>query len=212
MEQPRPLKNNPEQGVLNGLFYKNPVLVRMVGIGPVVAAAVTLKNGLALCIIMAILFLATGFFSFKFGPLLPDRARTPAYVITSALAVIPAFLICGGLLPGAVTSLGVFGPVMIVNTIIISRTGKYDRTFLNETASDIFGNILGFSAVVIVFSAIREIVSLGSVFDIPLENIKTVKAAALPFAGYIMLGFAAAFLRRLRIYVKEKQEGRWEDE
>ena len=53
----RSLSKTPEHGLLAGIFYKNPVLVRMVGIGPVVAAAVTLKNGLALSIIMTILFL-----------------------------------------------------------------------------------------------------------------------------------------------------------
>lgn len=203
---------DPEQGILKGILYKNPVLIRMIGIGPVVGAAVTLKNGIAICIIMTVLFLATGLCSYGLGYRLPDWAKTPTYVALSAVAVIPAFLICGRLLPGTVAALGVFGPIMIVNSIIISRTGHYGTDSLSETVNDIVGNVIGFSVVVLILSAFRELLSYGTILDIPVENITKIRAMGLPFAGYIMLGFSAAVLRKLRGYVRDKRKERIIDE
>ena len=200
-------KENREKGFLKGLFYKNPVLVRIIGIGPVVAAAYSLKNGIALCVIMLVLFVSTGFFSFFLGSFFSQKTAVPAYVIFSAIMLIPAYLLCNLILPGTVDALGVFAPIMMVNTLIISRSDKYGSfSSLLDAIIDALGNVCGFAVVVLFVSAVREIFAFGTLFDISLGELATVEGLRLPFAGYIILGLTAALLRNIRRRIRDKRE------
>lgn len=198
-----------EQGFMRGFFYKNPVLVRVIGIGPAVAAAYSLQNGTALCIIMLILFISTGVFTFFAGGLLSEKAAVPAEVVFSSLMLIPAFLLCEALLPGTVEALGVFAPLMMVNTLIISRSDSYTgRSSLGEVIKDVLGNAAGFCAVVLFVSAVRELISFGTLFGLSAFGITPVENFRLPFAGYVILGLLAALLRNVRRKVRDNREER----
>ncbi|MBQ6568918.1 MAG: hypothetical protein IJL87_01535 [Clostridia bacterium] len=198
-----------ETGFIKGFFYKNPILVGIIGIGPAVAAAYTLKNGIAICVIMLVLFVATGIFSYFVGDLLPDKLSIPSYVVFSAGMLVPAYMLCEKIVPGAVDALGVFAPLMAVNTMIISRSDSYrDMKSLKETAADTFGNIAGFATTVLIVSAVRELLAFGTLLEHPIAGIKPAENLRLPFAGYIILGIMAAVLRKFRRHIRKKREER----
>ena len=60
--------------------------------------------------------------------------------------------------------------------------------------------------MICLVSALREIASSGTLWDIPLDIDLRLPEAALPYAAFIMLGFMAAFLQWLKSLLARQAE------
>lgn len=184
---------------VKGAFLKNPVLVRAIGIGPIIGAAITLRHGLALSIIMTVLLFGSSLFGFFIGRLIPESFRAPINIILCAVLLIPSFLIAEWILPGGVHSLSVFAPLMMVNSILASYVSNTDGASISARLGDALGNAVGFSAVAMFVAFVRQFCDCGMLFGITIQKSFSVPALNLPFAGFILLGLAAALCKKLRI-------------
>lgn len=197
-----------KKGFWSGFFFKNPILVRVIGISPVVAASLTLKCGLSISIIMAILFLSCSIFAAFWSYLIPDKFHTPVYILISSIMLIPSYFLCNAIYPGIISELGVFAPMLIINTLISQYSDSYSSSDnLKRTAFDTLGNIIGFGFVVITISAFREILSYGTIYDKEISFVEGNEAFTLPFAGFILLGLLAALIRCVREHINFEDAG-----
>lgn len=183
---------------IKGFFLKNPILVRAIGVGPVVGAAITLKHGISLSIIMAVLLFGSSLFGHFLGRMISERYRAPLNIILSAILLIPSYLVADWILPGGVISLSVFAPLMMVNSILASYVSNTSGGRIGEKLTDALGNSFGFAVVTLIVSAIREIIIYGTLFGHTVQNSFEIPAFKLPFVGFIFLGFAAALCKKLR--------------
>lgn len=186
------------QSFIRGLFLKNPVLVRAIGLGPIAAAALTLKMGLALSVIMTVLLFGSGIFGYFLISRFPKWLKAPAHIVLSAALLIPAYLIVDLFFPMTVYSLSVFAPLMVVNSILSSYSGG-NYPYISVMMSDTAGNAIGFAAVALIFSAAREYLTAGTIWDANINHLFEIPALKLPFAGFIMLGLSAAVFKKIRI-------------
>jgi Na+-translocating ferredoxin:NAD+ oxidoreductase RnfE subunit len=191
------------------LFAKNPILVRAIGLGPVISTTLSLKNGVAISLIMVVLTLGGTAFDILLASRIPDRFRLPAHMVLSTALLIPAYLMCNLLMQHSIAALGVFAPLMAVNSILSAIKGskaESRRVFMSES----LGNLAGFVGVVLLLSIVRELLTTGTLWGVQMQNSFRLSGARLPFICFIALGFCAALSKYIRILNKPADSRRTE--
>lgn len=195
---------------LNGAFFKNPVLVGALGLYPVVAAGYNMKNAVELSLLFLFLSLPLNLLFCLVGEMVPVWIRPGLVLTASAVLYLPAAWLTEKLMPGAVTALGMFASLMICNSVILSRAGEYAPTHIGwAVAADAVGGSVGFSLVICLTGAIRELWLKGSLWHTNMGVYGTADAGvSLPFFGFILLGFFAAFVQWANEKRSQKTEKR----
>jgi len=186
----------------------NPVLISGLSLGPVIAISQSLKAGVSLSAAFSIIILPV-LVLFAVVPIKFSKStRIMACCLLSAIFFIPAFWFAQTIFPEVNDKVGVFLPLMVVNPIISSRSADASKGYYPLT-SLINGlkTALGFSVVMCLVSAIREIIGNGTIWDVPIGNLEGNISFLLPFMGFILLGFLAAAARKIsNITIKTKEE------
>ncbi|WP_411675799.1 Rnf-Nqr domain containing protein [Caproicibacter sp.] len=180
---------------LNGLLFRNPVLIGALGMYPVAAAAWSLKNAAALSVLFFAVSLPTSLVLSALGMLVPRWFRPGLVLLVSAGFYIPAGYLANLLIPGSVTSLGMAAGLMICNSVVYSRAEEYAPEHVAvAAAADSLGCSAGFSAVAFLVSMLRS--ALLGTFRLPAGiGFVIGRAADLPFAGFLAVGFLAALIQ-----------------
>lgn len=178
----------------NGLFFRNPILTGALGLYPVVAAGYSIEQAAALSLLFIFLAFPTGLLFCLVGELFPQWLRPGAVLAASAALYIPAARFTEALMPGAVSGLGVAGALMVCNTVIVSRAEGYAPGHVGvAVAADAAGCSAGFAAVIFLSSAVRELFMAGGLWG--MEPMQPRAGVSLPFAGFLLVGFFAAFVQ-----------------
>lgn len=200
---------NKALGILKKLALENPVLVSGLSLGPVVAISQSLKAGVSLSVAFAIIIIPVLVF-FAFVPLKFSKSvRVILCALLSCLFFIPAFWFAKNIFPEVSDKVGVFLPLMVVNPIIAAHSGEAVRTKkpLTSFIDGIFTTV-GFSLVMCIVSAFREILGKGSIWDVPLGSMQGNISFLLPFMGFIIVGFLAAGVSKINMMLgNRKKEG-----
>ncbi len=190
---------------LTGIFFetflsKNIVLVQAIGICPIIAVGTTLKYGVALTLCTMAVLLPTSLFMSVYGDRLPALLRPPIYTLGASLLLVGvAYLVEHAISTELYAALYLFLPLMAVNTIFTYRAGGFSVS--NRPAAalvDALGSSFGFGLVICLVSALRELATSGTLWDVPMGFDLRLPEAAQPFAAFIMLGFMAAFLQWIK--------------
>lgn len=191
----------------NGLLFKNPVLVGAIGLCPVIAGGTTLKNGAALSLLLAVMLLPTCLIFSLVGDKVPMWLRPPAILVLSAALYVPAGIFTERLLPGSLAGLGFYAPLMVGNAIITSRAKNFScRHIYYAAVVDAAGCALGFALVILIGSAIRELLAFGALWEQPIPGIGGIPASQYVFAGFVLVGLLAAVLQALRNRREKSQQ------
>lgn len=189
----------------------NIVLFQALGLCPIIAAGVTLQNGVALTVCSAAVLLPLSFVIALVGNHLPKWVRPALYVVLASLLLVGmAFLLGQYVSPELYARLYVFIPLMAVN-MVYSRSVGLSRV-INPVATivDALGSTVGFGLVICVISALREIAISNSLWGIQIGSGVTLPEAAAPFSAFIMLGFMSAWLQwsrqHITAYFRKKEE------
>ena len=110
---------------LNGVLFKNPMLVGALGIYPMLAACHTLRGALELSVVLAAMAVPAGLILCFTGNLVPLWARPALAAGVAALLYIPASALMEWIFPGALNSLGMAAGMMVVNSMVLSRSAQY---------------------------------------------------------------------------------------
>ncbi len=199
---------------LTGIFVetalqKNIVLVQAVGLCPILAAGVTLQNGVILTICTALVLLSCGLCMSLFGDKLPLWLRPIFYtLLASGLLIGTSFVLDRFISHELYTKLYLFIPLMAVNTLISSRAGGFAvGNRVSAAMVDALGASLGFGVVICVVSVLREITATNTVWGYTLPISLSMPEVSYPFAAYILLGFMAAGLQTALSAHRRKGEG-----
>lgn len=187
----------------------NIVLVKAVGLCPLIAGGINLKYGVALTLCTLAVLLPSCLFMAGMGDRLPKWLHPPVYTLTATAMMVGAAAVISRFIdPALYASLYLYMPLMVVSTIFTYHAGGFSAgTKPLLAAADAIGSSLGFGLVICLVSSIREIAVNGTLWDVPLPIEKRFVSGSLPFAAFIMIAFMAAAVqahknRRLR----EEQE------
>jgi electron transport complex protein RnfE len=149
-----------------GLWSNNPALVQLLGLCPLLAVSATVVNALGLALATLLVLVGASTTISLIRHQVPSAVRLPAFVM-----VIAAFVTCAELLMAAFAYslyqiLGIFIPLIVTNCAILGRADAFaSRQPVLPAAVDGLMMGLGFGAVLVLMSAIRELVGQGTLFS-----------------------------------------------
>ena len=194
---------------VDGFLLKNTVLEKGLVVAPVVVVSSSLKNSVALALAFSILTFCTVLLSSFISKKIPHTLRVIMAVLFAGALYIPTAMLVELWFPGVVYQLGVFLPLMTTNSLIVWRSeSRFHKEKKAQMTVDLFFHILGFWAVICVIGAVREIWGNGTLWNYPVEFIQNpVSGILLPFSGFILVGFLAALLHKLKNYLIPMDKG-----
>lgn len=182
----------------NGAIFKNPVLVGALGIYPILAACHTLRNALELSVLLAAMAIPAGLLLYCIGRFMPSWALPALAAGTAGVLYLPASALMENLFPGAINSLGIAAGLMTVNSMVLSRWGSYTpNCSFPAVLADTIGCSLGGTLVMCLCALFREWFVYGNIALRRASSPYNGRGAALPFFGFIILGFMAAFVQSI---------------
>lgn len=194
---------------LSTFLTNNIVLVKAVGLCPILAGGVTLKYGVALTACTLAVLLPSCLFVAGVGNRIPKWLHPPVYTIAATLLMVGAAAVVSRLIaPEIYAALYLFLPLMAVSTIFTYHAGGFSAGMPPRLAAvDAVGSSLGFGLVICLVSALREMVAFGTLWDIPLPFSVRLPSATLPFAAFLLLAFMAALLQSFKNRLSRREEG-----
>lgn len=190
----------------------NIVLTQALGLCPIIAAGVSLKNGVVLTVCTAAIMLPINILIALADNRIPKWLRPVLYtVLASLLLVAAAYLMESRISPELYAKLYLFIPLMAVNMLYTHQTGMRSASVpIPDVIVESLGSTVGFGIVICLISSLREMAISGSLWGKPLGYTVTLPEAATPFTAFILLGFLSALLqwcrRRITDYFRRKEE------
>lgn len=151
---------------LDGLWHNNPALVQLLGLCPLLAVTGTVTNALGLGLATLLVLLGSSFSVSLIRNHVPASVRLPAFVM-----IIASFVTCAELLMQAFTYelyqiLGIFIPLIVTNCAILGRADAFaSKNPPFASLVDAFMMGLGFTLVLVVLGALREVLGQGTLFS-----------------------------------------------
>ncbi len=152
--------------VKNGLWKNNPALVQLLGLCPLLAVTGTVVNALGLGLATILVLISSNTAVSMIRNFVPEAVRLPAFVM-----IIASLVTCAELLMQAFTYelyeiLGIFIPLIVTNCAILGRADAYAcKNPVIPAAVDGLMMGVGFTAVLILLGAMREMIGQGSLFS-----------------------------------------------
>ncbi len=191
---------------IDGLFLGNTVLERGLVVSPVIVAATTLQNSVILAIAYAVITFLTVFCTSFIPKRLPYTIRVIIYVIFASLVYIPTAWLLSLWMPYGVFSVGIFLPLLVANSLIVRKSET--RFFAQKKPAmllDLLCSVAGFVWVICLVGAVREVLGNGTMLGVPVLDWK-IPGLLFPFAGFILIGFLAAVMQKLRNALKDGEK------
>lgn len=150
----------------NGLWHNNPALVQGLGLCPLLAVTGSVVNALGLGLATIAVLTGSNMVVSCIRNHVSDSVRLPVFVM-----VIASFTTCTELLMKAYTYelyqiLGIFIPLIVTNCVILGRADTFaSRHALLPSMADGLMMGLGFTLVLVLLGAIRELLGSGTLMN-----------------------------------------------
>ena len=149
-----------------GLWDNNQALVAMLGLCPLLAVTNNTVNGLGLGLATMTVLIVSNVLVSLIRNHVSAEIRIPIFIaiIASAVTIIDLFM--DAYLHTLHGILGIFIPLIVTNCAILGRAEAYaSKNPVDKSLVDAIFMGLGFTAVLVVLGALREIVGNGTLFD-----------------------------------------------
>ena len=150
----------------DGLWHNNPGLVQLLGLCPLLGVSSSVVNALGLGLATMLVLTGSNLAVSLIRSAVTDAVRLPAFVM-----IIAALTTCIELLMQAFTYelyevLGIFIPLIVTNCVILGRADSFAcKNPIIPSVVDGFMMSLGFTLVLMVLGAMREILGQGVIFS-----------------------------------------------
>lgn len=179
----------------NGLIKENPVLRLVLGTCPTLAVTTAAINGIGMGVSATLVLVCSNLVISLLRNIIPDKVRIPAYITIIAGFVSVVQMLVKAFLPSIDKSLGIFLPLIVVNCIILARAEMFaSKNTPVASILDGLGMGVGFTAVLTIMGAIRELLGAGTLFSFPVtsEFIDPMVVFLLPPGGFFVFGMLVA--------------------
>ncbi len=200
-------KIKPMSILKNGMFAENPTFRLVLGMCPTLAVTTAVFNGIGMGLAATFVLVGSNVVISMLRNFIPSNVRIPAYVVIIAAFVTVVQMLLKAFLPALDESLGLFIPLIVVNCIILARAESFaNKNGVFASLLDGVGIGLGFTAALIIISAIREILGNGEFFGISLfgDGFQGATMMVLAPGGFITLGLLLGLINFIGIKRKKK--------
>ena len=186
------------QNFLKGLIKENPVLVLVLGTCPTLAISTSVIAAFGMGIAATAVLILSNMAISAIRKIVPDPVRIPCYIVVIAGFVTIVDLCLQAFVPDIAESLGVFIPLIVVNCIILGRAEAFaSKNSVAASAVDGICQGIGYTVVLLILSAFRELLGAGTLLGIQVMPSSYVPAGmlTLPVGGFLCLGTLIAIMQ-----------------
>ena len=183
------------QNLLKGLIKENPVLVLVLGTCPTLAVTTAAVNGIGMGLSATVVLICSNLAISLLRNIIPDKVRIPAFITIIAGFVSVVQMLVKAFLPAIDKALGIYLPLIVVNCIILARAEMFaSKNPPLASVLDGAGMGIGFTAVLTLMGAVRELLGAGSLFSFPVTSrfISPMIIFLLPPGGFFVFGMLVA--------------------
>jgi electron transport complex protein RnfE len=150
---------------LQGLWKNNPGLVQLLGLCPLLAVTTTVVNALGLGLATLLVLTLSNLTVSLIRGWVRDEIRIPAFVMIIAALVTAVELAMNAWFHELYRVLGIFIPLIVTNCVIIGRAEAY-ASRARPALAVLDGLMMGagFTLVLVVLGAMRELIGQGTLF------------------------------------------------
>ena len=150
---------------LDGLWNNNPALVQLLGLCPLLAVTGSVVNALGLGFATMMVLVGSNVSVSLIRNHVPDAVRLPAFVMIIASFVTVAELVMQAFTYELYEVLGIFIPLIVTNCAILGRADAFAcKNPILPSAVDGVMMALGFTVVLVLLGAMREVLGQGVIF------------------------------------------------
>ncbi|MFV2059949.1 MAG: electron transport complex subunit E [Gammaproteobacteria bacterium] len=149
--------------IRDGLWDNNPALFQLLGLCPMLAVSNTTINALGMGLATTLTLVTTNLIVSLIRHWVRPEIRIPIFVLIIAAVVTAIELFMNAFFHQLYLILGVFIPLITTNCIIIARAESFaSKNNFYYSILDGFFMGIGFTAVLVVLGAMREIIGFGT--------------------------------------------------
>ncbi|MCB1699926.1 MAG: electron transport complex subunit E [Pseudomonadales bacterium] len=150
---------------LNGLWKNNPAIVQLLGLCPLLAVTGSVVNAVGLAAATTMVLVCSNTSVSLIRNIVSDAVRLPVFVMIIAAAVTCIELLMQAFAYELYEILGIFLPLITTNCVILGRAdGFASRNSVAPAAYDGFIMGMGFSLILVLLGALRELLGTGALF------------------------------------------------
>jgi len=150
----------------NGLWHNNQALVALLGLCPLLAVTTNVVNAFGLGIATTFVLIASNVTISIFRNTIPNEIRIPVFVLLIASFVTIVELLMQAFFYDLYLVLGIFVPLIVTNCAILGRAEAFaSKNTWDKSLLDGLMMGLGFSVVLILLGAMREIIGSGTLLS-----------------------------------------------
>ena len=150
----------------NGLWNNNQALVALLGLCPLLAVTNNVTNAISLGIATTFVLVASNLSVSLFRNHIRKEVRIPIFVLLIASFVTVVDLIMQSFFYDMYLILGIFVPLIVTNCAILARAEAFaSKNTWDRSVIDGLMMGIGFSIVLVLLGAMREILGSGTLFD-----------------------------------------------
>ncbi len=179
----------------NGLIKENPTLRLVLGTCPTLAVTTAAVNGIGMGLSATVVLICSNLAISLLRNIIPDKVRIPAFITIIAGFVSVVQMLVKAFLPAIDKALGIYLPLIVVNCIILARAEMFaSKNPPLASVLDGAGMGIGFTAVLTLMGAVRELLGAGSLFSFPVTSrfISPMIIFLLPPGGFFVFGMLVA--------------------
>jgi len=184
-------QNSLKIDVLKGIWAENPVLIQLLGLCPTLAVTNAAINGLAMGLATTFVLLMSSILISLIRNIIPAQVRIASYIVVIATFVTVVDKFLAAYTPDISKALGAFIPLIVVNCLILGRQEAFSsKNNVGRSILDGVGMGIGFTWVLVLLGAIRELLGEGSIFGLTLlpDGFNTWLVMILPPGAFLTLG------------------------
>jgi electron transport complex protein RnfE len=201
--------------IKNGLWQNNQALVALLGLCPLLAVTNNITNAIGLGVATTFVLIMSNLAVSIFRRQIPKSVRIPIFVLIIASFVTLVELLMQAYFYDLYLILGIFVPLIVTNCAILGRAEAFaSKNTWGKSLLDGLMMGLGFSLVLIILGAMREVIGSGTLFNQSalllgtlgdtlsvqlFENYQGTLLAILPPGAFIGLGLIVALKNALEL-------------
>lgn len=184
------------KSIRSSALIKNPLLFEAIGLCPVVAIATSLNSALFLALITAVEMVVCEVLASLLLKNVRRYWRVALYVLFGVGIIFPITYITSRFFPQMSINLGVYLPLMAVNSLIALHCERVAvKRSVKDSLVDALSASISYGVVAVLVGIIREILANGTIMGFELNTPVKFSALNMPFGALILLGFMAAILK-----------------
>lgn len=186
---------------MDGILNQNPVFVQLLGMCSALAITVSVKNGFFMGLAVTAVLIGSNLVISLLRSVIPNQIRIAAFIVIISGFVTAIEMLLEAYLPDVSEALGLFIPLIVVNCIILARAESFASK--NNPLMSVLDGLsmgIGYTLVVVIVSAVREILGSGKILGWNFAQYIGYEPAVimiLPAGGFLALGFLIAAFNKL---------------